>query len=649
MSKKVMADLALQLSAETAQLKKDLAKARGDIQGFGKKIDSMASGFKKAFIGVGAAIAGAFAADKILSLTKESYKLAAQAEDVERAFRALGRPGLLDDLRKAVNGTVSDFELMKAAVMANNFKIPLEQLAGYFKFAKTRAQETGQSVDYLVNSIVVGVARKSIPILDNLGISATDLRDKIQKTGDVGSAVGLIIEESFRKSGDAISGTLDKTLKMQTGLENFKEAWGSLMIEKGGTSFWTGASRMIDNFTDNLKEKTNPSIVEADKYMASFLSRIEGATPEEKIRLINEELESQEKLYRSLGKQFSDLPLFGDTRKEQNELDTQASYMMGLLSTSELVTRSLNDFLQNLSNPPEMGSGGLIKQIDDDLAALNETLMAATTEGQIKEIASQIAELQKQRADLLAVVPKVLTPKAYSFTAEDELAVMNDLNKEVDEGLKEMSGNTLKHQLERTKITREQAWKRFEIEDDMAKKTREAVQSELDNLNRYFSDMIGGAIEDLANSIGQAIGGGDFKEVIKGFVNTIGSFAQTFGSLIIAQGLSVEAFKKSLATFNGIGAIVAGGALIVAGAAVKAFANAQKFADGGIVGGSSYSGDRVPTYVNSGEMIFNKAQQANLFSLVNRGGREWETAKISIGLDSMDILMRKVDKRRAYR
>ena len=42
-----------------------------------------------------------------------------------------------------------------------------------------------------------------------------------------------------------------------------------------------------------------------------------------------------------------------------------------------------------------------------------------------------------------------------------------------------------------------------------------------------------------------------------------------------------------------------------------------KFADGGIVGGSSYTGDRVQVNVNSGEMILNTRQQAELFAMAN--------------------------------
>ena len=41
------------------------------------------------------------------------------------------------------------------------------------------------------------------------------------------------------------------------------------------------------------------------------------------------------------------------------------------------------------------------------------------------------------------------------------------------------------------------------------------------------------------------------------------------------------------------------------------------FSTGGIVPGSSYSGDRVQANVNSGEMVLTAAQQRNLWSLAN--------------------------------
>jgi hypothetical protein len=48
--------------------------------------------------------------------------------------------------------------------------------------------------------------------------------------------------------------------------------------------------------------------------------------------------------------------------------------------------------------------------------------------------------------------------------------------------------------------------------------------------------------------------------------------------------------------------------------------SAPAFQDGGIVGGSSMSGDKIMARVNSGEMVINKQQQSNLFKMANSGG-----------------------------
>lgn len=54
-------------------------------------------------------------------------------------------------------------------------------------------------------------------------------------------------------------------------------------------------------------------------------------------------------------------------------------------------------------------------------------------------------------------------------------------------------------------------------------------------------------------------------------------------------------------------------------AVMAGLAMAGAFADGGIVGGTQKQGDRLLARVNSGEMILNTRQQANLFRLLNSG------------------------------
>ena len=201
------------------------------------KTGKAGSFMKNQFAAVGATIAGAFAVTQLISFGKEAINLAAKGEGIRRAFAALNRADLLDNLRAATRNTVADIDLMAAAVKANNFKIPLEDLARYFKFAQQRARETGESVDYLVESIVLGIGRKSPLILDNLGISAVELRSKLKgigtesaTVGQISQAVGQIIDEELGKQGVLLDTTADKLARLSAGWQNFKESAGSALV-----------------------------------------------------------------------------------------------------------------------------------------------------------------------------------------------------------------------------------------------------------------------------------------------------------------------------------------------------------------------------------------------------------------------------------
>lgn len=214
--------------ADVKQLQKSLdgiTKRLDTVESEGKKsAKSTEDAFKKSSQGivnslkkVGAAVGIAFGAQQAFQLGKEMVNLAAKAEGVERAFKRIGSPQLLADLRKATRGTVSDLLLMQRAVQASNFKLPLDQLAGLLKFASARARETGESVDYLVNSIVLGIGRKSPLILDNLGISAVELRKRLKGVGveatsvaDISRIVGEIASEELDKMGEQADTTSDK-------------------------------------------------------------------------------------------------------------------------------------------------------------------------------------------------------------------------------------------------------------------------------------------------------------------------------------------------------------------------------------------------------------------------------------------------------
>lgn len=130
-------------------------------------------------------------------------------------------------------------------------------------------------------------------------------------------------------------------------------------------------------------------------------------------------------------------------------------------------------------------------------------------------------------------------------------------------------------------------------------------------------------IEDMnsaLSSTGEIFG--SLGGIMSNFGNDMGAWM--LGSMGQIAQMIVQ--LQSLSTANGVAsasklpfpANLAAIATVVATIA-SVFSSLPKFADGGIVGGSSYFGDKLLARVNSGEMILNQGQQARLLSMTEGG------------------------------
>lgn len=164
----------------------------------------------------------------------DSSELAEKAEGVQRAFNRLNKPDLLDDLREATKGTVSDLELMRKAIQFENFGLPLEKLAGALEFARRRAKDTGDDINYITESLVNGIARQSPRILDNLGINAKRVSSEFKKTGDFAKAAFKIIQEESQKAGEDLETFSEKQAKLNAQIQNQQELFGRIINDMKG-------------------------------------------------------------------------------------------------------------------------------------------------------------------------------------------------------------------------------------------------------------------------------------------------------------------------------------------------------------------------------------------------------------------------------
>ena len=243
---KALAESLTQLSGRIKEAKQELyslgdsAKGGGLFAGLGDKM----SGALQVFAGnmlTKAAGAVANLGSEMMDMVQQGVELAKQGEGIRIAFERLGRGDILDGLREATHGTVTDLELMKAAVKFNDFKLPVEELGTMLAFAQQKAKDTGQSVDYMVDSIVTGLGRKSLMILDNLGLSATEVKEKMKETGDMTKAVGAIIREQMSKAGDYVETAADRAAQANVSLQNKMEELGRKFapLQEASNNLWT--------------------------------------------------------------------------------------------------------------------------------------------------------------------------------------------------------------------------------------------------------------------------------------------------------------------------------------------------------------------------------------------------------------------------
>jgi len=286
---------------------------------------------------------------------------------------------------------------------------------------------------------------------------------------------------------------------------------------------------------------------------------------------------------------------------------------------------------------------GSIKALSNKLAKLNDELNnTKVSDERLKEILAEKSAIEEQikalkiRNGLLEEKnekkPTELETKRKTFN--DANSQLNQTKADFKNGL--IDADTAKQQIEEVNkqlqsIGLEPLKLNVNVDTSTITTEAEDMKAKLAEQNEsweaYKEQME--SVSDLTNTIGGAFG--TLGEAIGGTGGAVMSFAGQAAQAaadIIPQVVSLIGAKQAEAMASGTAsaaalpfpANLAAMASIIA-TVVGLFASIPKsFADGGIVGGSSYHGDKVLANLNSGEMILNQGQQANLFRVLNNGG-----------------------------
>ena len=369
----------------------------------GGKLDGMLQVFGGNLMTKAAGFAADFAAE-IAGCVSQGIELARQGEGVRRAFERLGRGDILDGLREATHGTVTDIELMKAAVKFNDFRLPVEELGTMLAFAQQKAKDTGQSVDYMVDSIVTGLGRKSLMILDNLGLSAAEIREKMKQTGDMTKAVGAIIREQMESAGDYVETAADRAAQANVSLQNKMEELGRKYapLQEASNTFWTSVKISILDIVGGPLADFLEGLTEAGRKM-NMLRNMKGgdngnpSKVDRQLRELRGSNYKEQKYNSQLQKYDHEIKVAEFLKKKYQDAGWAGGAVLGEVSRrfnvkvfSEEDIDNIIDSLRNMRSEYEKGAKEIMKPTKVDI----DTTKAVKNVGELQK---KLKDLDRQR------------------------------------------------------------------------------------------------------------------------------------------------------------------------------------------------------------------------------------------------------------
>lgn len=327
--------------------------------------------------------------------------------------------------------------------------------------------------------------------------------------------------------------------------------------------------------------------------------------------------------------------------------------LAGVVSAAENADRNLQSMTKAANRASQSGTGrktpkdepnkNSLAWFDSEIVKKNKELIKATDAQAREAIQSTINELEKQKVELL-ITEKDGSLEALSLQISElkkkyAIASTDEARKEIYNLITELESKQLHINLtakfNEEKVPLKQAGfnyvdtKKLQLPKKLEKINTPIKKKDIDLNEKYNESLsamgsimgnLSGAFDGntasvlqwgstLLTTIAQAI------PAITGMIpvkkaNTEASKEEATASMLSAGAQTMEAHASI--PFAGIAIGLAGVASIIA-----VLASMPKFATGGIVPGVSFTGDKVPALLNSGEMILNSGQQSNLFKLLS--------------------------------
>ena len=365
----------------------------------------------------------------------------------------------------------------------------------------------------------------------------------------------------------------------------------------------------------------------------------------------------------------------GDILQSIHDTKERIKYIQEELSVREKADAKIKEFLNNttLKNKTDKGkpiavsdvaAKGSIDYIETQISDLSKKLKSATDEATRQGIRIAIEKLKDEK---LKIEMEPLPEGSIDYLNAQISSLTKKLNTETDEAVRQGIRTAIeKINKEKYNIELEATLGRLKpMEGDkfgVSAKGRNAtediksgyisvkgVSSDAIKSNYEYADSLG-AIGNMMSSVSQLTneGAASWLSYASNIIQAVGQALPQLSALATKNAsVAATGAAASVSSIPVVGWVMAGTAVA---SVIAAMTNIPKFANGGIVPGNLYSGDRVPAMVNSGEMILNRSQQGRLFNILNsKGGVNGKdvrvTGEVVVSGEQMRILLANTDRK----
>lgn len=162
---------------------------------------------------------------------------ASKFDEVKKSFTSLvtqqGKDAkkMIENMKDATRGTVAEMDLMKAANSALLLGLPIDRFDDMLQIARTASKATGESMEFMLQSIVTGLGRGSKLILDNLGIMIDTNKAYEKYAAELGTTADKLDDAQKKQAfiNEAMAVGLANAEKLGSSTETLNDKWGQFI------------------------------------------------------------------------------------------------------------------------------------------------------------------------------------------------------------------------------------------------------------------------------------------------------------------------------------------------------------------------------------------------------------------------------------